>query len=780
MCQFSNSLKWLFCWFCQITTVIKQTNVTKPTLPTKSHPTRFWREGAFAQNVPKGKCVRTKRANTILEGKMRWLARSYYRIYDVETIGHSTIMPRGARINDDVVEGSKTTTCCRRRRPVVHASTSQVQPSGSILRYLIPLSTIGQTPEKYDASDRTVEQANDSTPASTSNASSDSTTRKRKRRDGTEGKSPTLASARSTKSKTSNDKSSNSSKNAPITKFCRTLEADSIGDVRNLSPFWTTSVAEMSKKLWLPIATDLQDSQWNSWSGYSRVMEQDSWFSTKVQAPKNPKQRSYVMTCSPLSPSSSHETTENALPQIAADADKEKKLQMQLPLPDTTTTTTTTTTESKKNKKKEGVRPAERCTKIRVFPTAKQRQVLVRWFGAARWTYNQCIAKIEGEAMVARTQKDLRAAVVNNDNYKESNQWVLETPYEVRDGAMIDLLEAYKSNFAKWNKDKSHKFHMQFRSRKKLNQESIYIRGRGFKGHGFGCSFYEDSLKKVILNYKHRDEVIRAAERIPSRCDYDLQLVRTKLNKFYICVPRPLRTMAEPLSLRPVVALDPGVRTFQTCYDGANVLQFGAKDMTRLYRLARHIDTMQSQLLDADVRHRTRWRMRRAMHRKWCKIKDLVSEVHCKLVRFLVLNYAHVLLPSFETSQMLATKQSRGWRCIRSKTARQMATWSHYSFKRRLLDKAKEAPWCSVHICDEHHTSKTCGSCGKINHKLGGNKVFKCESETCRVVMDRDANAARNILLRNMRPWWALRLDSSTGTEDDPIAGAMGDSVLVV
>ena len=43
-------------------------------------------------------------------------------------------------------------------------------------------------------------------------------------------------------------------------------------------------------------------------------------------------------------------------------------------------------------------------------------------------------------------------------------------------------------------------------------------------------------------------------------------------------------------------------------------------------------------------------------------------------------------------------------------------------------------------------TSKTCGCCGKINAKLGGAKTFQCSH--CGYEADRDANGARNILLR--------------------------------
>ncbi len=75
-----------------------------------------------------------------------------------------------------------------------------------------------------------------------------------------------------------------------------------------------------------------------------------------------------------------------------------------------------------------------------------------------------------------------------------------------------------------------------------------------------------------------------------------------------------------------------------------------------------------------------------------------------------------------------------------------MLTWSHYRFQQRLLDKQREFPWCKVIICDEVYTSKTCGNCGKVHPNLGRKKTFHCPF--CKVKMDRDANAARNILLR--------------------------------
>lgn len=136
--------------------------------------------------------------------------------------------------------------------------------------------------------------------------------------------------------------------------------------------------------------------------------------------------------------------------------------------------------------------------------------------------------------------------------------------------------------------------------------------------------------------------------------------------------------------------------------------------------------------------------MKKAALRINLKIRNLVDELHKKLSNWLLTNYQVILLPKFETSKMIR----RGQRRIRSKTARAMVTWSHYKFQQRLLSKAREYPNCRVYIVTEEYTSKTCGSCGHLHQKLGGNKKFKCPNARCKTICDRDVNGARNILLK--------------------------------
>ncbi|CAG8833314.1 26403_t:CDS:1, partial [Gigaspora margarita] len=57
-----------------------------------------------------------------------------------------------------------------------------------------------------------------------------------------------------------------------------------------------------------------------------------------------------------------------------------------------------------------------------------------------------------------------------------------------------------------------------------------------------------------------------------------------------------------------------------------------------------------------------------------------------------------------------------------------------------------EYPGRRLIICTEEYTSKTCGHCEYIKNNLGGNKKFKCDE--CGLIIDRDVNGARNILLK--------------------------------
>ena len=73
----------------------------------------------------------------------------------------------------------------------------------------------------------------------------------------------------------------------------------------------------------------------------------------------------------------------------------------------------------------------------------------------------------------------------------------------------------------------------------------------------------------------------------------------------------------------------------------------------------------------------------------------------------------------------------------------------HYQFKMRLTEKVKHVSNTRLYIVDESYTSKTCTNCGVIKADLGSSKIYQCDK--CSLIIDRDVNGARNILIKNVK-----------------------------
>ncbi len=122
-----------------------------------------------------------------------------------------------------------------------------------------------------------------------------------------------------------------------------------------------------------------------------------------------------------------------------------------------------------------------------------------------------------------------------------------------------------------------------------------------------------------------------------------------------------------------------------------------------------------------------------------------MKDVHREVAKYLCENYDVVFVPEFNSGSLVRKK--RYYRQILRKTAREMLTWSHYSFRMLLSSKAAETGTSVVTVTEEY-TSKTCGSCGNVHQTLGSAKVFS--SPSCGFTTGRDVNGARNILLKSM------------------------------
>lgn len=182
-----------------------------------------------------------------------------------------------------------------------------------------------------------------------------------------------------------------------------------------------------------------------------------------------------------------------------------------------------------------------------------------------------------------------------------------------------------------------------------------------------------------------------------------------------------------------------------TGFDGNYFAEFGKGDFERIAKLCYHLDRMKSRHAQAKGRNfkRLRYRLRQAMEKLRTKIKNLRSELHKQIASHLAKNYDVVVLPTFETSQMVARKKRK----LRNKTARAMITWAFYQFAQTLEHLCNRYGSKLVRVTEEY-TSKTCTKCGHVHRKLGGSKHFHCPK--CGYEIPRDFNGALGIFLKAM------------------------------
>jgi putative transposase len=380
-----------------------------------------------------------------------------------------------------------------------------------------------------------------------------------------------------------------------------------------------------------------------------------------------------------------------------------------------------------------------RARRYRIHPTPEQRKGLDKWFGAVRFCYNLLVAKFRTVGQFIENDLATFRKVIKDA--QETYVWLNDIPGEVKDVAVTDFQKARIAHFAKLKlrrtKDPNAKMDATFKFRSKRDkQQSFSVRARDMvQVRKHGAFFF---IRLASLRFAK-------SEIKPMELDESVRFVRDRLNKYYLVVskqvpPHAKREAEEPMK-ESFVALDPGVRTFQTTYDlNGQITEWGKGDMKQLFRQCLHVDKIQAtwQKKKGAKKRSTK----RAMLRATDRIRNRVKEVHRKMAKWLCESYEAILIPPFETKQMA----NRTKRKINSKTARQMLTWSHYTFKEMLKAKAEMYTGVRVIECNEAYTSKTCGQCGRIHTKLGGSKTYKCKG--CGYEADRDMNAARNIMLR--------------------------------
>ena len=301
-----------------------------------------------------------------------------------------------------------------------------------------------------------------------------------------------------------------------------------------------------------------------------------------------------------------------------------------------------------------GIVPKSR--KIPLLLTREQKKTLRFWAASKRAAYNETLKHLQGHRGKSPHWKTLKPKIL-----RQMPNCYKSVPYQVKGDAVREAWQAVRNAKLK-AKQSGEKQELRYQSRR-MPTQSLFIPASAIRENGIypqvlGTLEYAESLPAPIAEKREKGEPKSVDEIRDSR-------LLCEEGRCYLCVTFNETKQTPPTGAMRVVALDPGVRDFLTYFSETGFGWLGHQAINRIQRLCVYLDRLLSRIATCTLRRKKRT-MRRAANQIRRRIRNLVKELHCKLVHFLVSNFDVILLPSFDTSQMVPRGNRRIRKEIRS------------------------------------------------------------------------------------------------------------------
>ena len=542
-----------------------------------------------------------------------------------------------------------------------------------------------------------------------------------------------------------------SDRNSLNTKLYETSVQELIGTDGALEPFFDTAWRDHYDKLWLPTATGSPDLVLNSSSSSLMKQGENSWFLTRESREDRSVTNNFSSPTIQMENQRSQTSERISYPSFmfspVATMERGSTPDQEPPKK-----------RMKKSERLEKKGKLLRCRKLRIKPTQEQIDILKTCIGIHRYIYNECVQSEKNGLVngVSNVEKNrVRSLLTNKSNYKDTTPWKDSCPCHAKQQAVEEFFRAKKAAISNVRNGHQECFEIGFRSRFKSPTETIpwekykfqderVYEGNQYVGEAFLCIPYNRKYLKIPIRGKLPSILKGRVDSQPVRDE--VKIIKDRLGNWFAVISIELEQerfyVDNPMG--NVVAFDPGCSTFQTWYsnDGTwgEIGKFFPQE-----RLLRKADNLKSILDSKGHEKNSRWRRR--MKRRFLallqKIRNRTADLHNKVCSWVTKRFRLIILPAFKTSEMVSSGN------LHSKTCRKMMTWSHYTFKRKLVEMAQKYEDVKVRIGNESYTTKTCGRCGVINETMTlADRIFKCSN--CGIVSSRDGHAARNIAMRSL------------------------------
>jgi putative transposase len=366
----------------------------------------------------------------------------------------------------------------------------------------------------------------------------------------------------------------------------------------------------------------------------------------------------------------------------------------------------------------------QKAFKYRIYLTKGQRRILEQQLEECRWAYNETLAyrkwAYEEEKRTANWYETKRLL----PEWKEIRPSLKLVHSQVLQNVTQRVDLAFQSFFRRVRQGAEEVGFPRFRGRGRYDSLTYPQYGNGVRLESERLILSKIGAVQVALH--------RPLEGTPKT----VTLTRSRTGKWFVsfsCEVEP--TLLYPSST--VVGVDVGLASFATLSTDEQIdnPRFLRRDEADLKRVQRRKDA---------AKQAQNWSENAKQKAILAKIHERIANRRAdfahKVSRWLIDTYQLIVFEALAPQQMGANK-GRGMR----KSIMDVA-WSQ--FISMTVAKAAEAGR-RVILVNPRDTSKMCSSCGRLVEKTLSDRIHSCPN--CGLVMDRDRNAAINILHRGLQ-----------------------------
>ncbi len=358
--------------------------------------------------------------------------------------------------------------------------------------------------------------------------------------------------------------------------------------------------------------------------------------------------------------------------------------------------------------------------KYRLFPSKSQERLLSQTLETCRRWYNVCLAERKDAWETEKHSVGKFAQLAKVKDYRKENPFAGQVHSHVLQVVTADLDKAFQAFFRRVKAGETPGY-PRFRGRDRFDSFGFKELGNGFKVDGRRLKL--SGIGRVAVRW-HR----------PIEGQIKTVRIRRQAGKWYACFACEVEAQPLPPTGNEV-GIDVGIASLLTTSDGEHVEnpKWYRAEQVKLRVLQRRV----SRRKKGSVNRR---KAVRALQRQHDHIANRRADFLKKIVHGLIVRYDYIAIEDLQITNMAQNHSL-------SKSILD-AGWGY--FAQYLTHKAAWAGRVVAQV-NPAYTSKTCSQCGSLfAHLTLADRWVKCD---CGLSLDRDENAARNLLRLGRNRW---------------------------